>query len=140
MQTKEYSYGDGEKASAAAIHTASEDGTQTVGIGLRVLIRPDGRFWYAQGLEIDYGAQGDTPEEAKVHFEKGLSGTIRLHLQKYGNIEKLLKRVDNKTWREAILNQRNIEHFVQVSFRSIDPDNSVVFPYPMLEYYRSKAA
>jgi hypothetical protein len=142
MKTKgEYTYREGKKTSAAAVHVESDDGKgQAVGISLRVLIQPDGKFWYAQGLEIDYGAQGATPEAAREHFEKGLSGTITLHLQKHGHIEKLLKRVDNKTWKEAISNQVNIETFSQVSFHSIDAANADVFPYPMIEYYQSKAA
>lgn len=56
---------------------------------ITVVTVPDGRFWFTQGLEIDYGAQGDTAEEALEHFTKGLRMTIDLNLKKLGRINEL---------------------------------------------------
>lgn len=141
MKSTTYEYKKGKKALAAAIHATSDDGKhQAVGINLRVLILPDGKFWFAQGLEVDYGAQGDTIEQAKEHFEQGLAGTVRLHIQKHGHIEKLLRGASAESWKEARTNNANIERFMQVSFHDIiEDDNASLFPYPQVEYYRPRA-
>jgi hypothetical protein len=135
-------YHFGKKKSASVIHASTDDGRQqAVGINLRVLIVPDGKFWYAQGIEIDYGAQGTSVEDAKEHFEQGLSGTVRLHLQKHGHIEKLLRHTSGEALKEAREFSDKIERFVQVSFHDIDAESAKVFPYPEVEYYRlTKAA
>lgn len=65
---------------------------------LHVLIVPDGRFWFAQGLEIDYAVQGDSVADAKMQFEKGLSATIHHHIRIFGDIEKLLRVAPNEVW------------------------------------------
>ena len=58
---------------------------------VQVQVIPDGRFWWAEGISVDYGAQGDTVEDSLEHFQIGLNATVRLHLQKFGNTEKLLR-------------------------------------------------
>lgn len=136
MKTTNYQGGD-----ASVQHVEYDGGKHhAVGINLRVLIQPDGKFWYAQGLEVDYGAQGSTAEEAKTHFQKGLAGTIKLHLQKHGNIDKFLRRVGPAIWNDALANNAKVEDFSQISYHSIDAENSGVFPYQTVEYYRTKAA
>lgn len=88
-----------------AFHGKAEDGIHhMVGIGdLRVVICPDGDFWFAQGLEIDYAAQGKSFKDAKKQFGDGLSATIEQHLQIYGNIEKLLKVAPPEVWKDTLL-------------------------------------
>src|SRR5579863_5371997 len=58
---------------ATAIHAKHSDGNRhIVGIGnLRVIIVPDGKLWFAQGLEIDYAVQGNSVEDAKRQLEAG---------------------------------------------------------------------
>lgn len=51
---------------------------------MTALIVPDGRFYFAQGVEEDYGAQGDSVEEAKRHYLKGLEMTKELHMRYFG--------------------------------------------------------
>ena len=58
---------------------------------IRVVIVPDGSSWFAQGIDIDYAAQGATVEETKSNFEKGLKATIDQHLRVYGTIRGLLQ-------------------------------------------------
>lgn len=65
---------------------------------LRVLVMPCRDGWYAQGLEIDYGAQGSTPEEARAHFAVGFQDTMRLNLQRHGNVDRLLKSAPRHFW------------------------------------------
>ena len=72
-----------------------------VGIGdLRVMISKTETYWYAQGLEIDYAAQGRTLEEVQKHFGDGLHATITEHLAVHGTIEKLLEPAPPDVWKE----------------------------------------
>lgn len=88
-----------------AFHGEAIDGIHHLaGIGdLRVVIVPDGDFWFAQGLEIDYAAQGKSVKDAKRKFTTGLSATIEEHLCIYGNIEKLLRVSPTEVWKENLL-------------------------------------
>lgn len=87
-----------------AMHGVSEDGSvHFVGIGnLRVVIVPDGDFWFAQGLEIDYAAQGKSEEAAKHNFEYGLEATIEEHLKIHGTIGEFLKVAPPEIWKEFL--------------------------------------
>lgn len=49
----------------------------------------DGSFWYTQGREIDYGAQGDTAQESFDNFVEGLRMTLELNTKKYGSVDHL---------------------------------------------------
>lgn len=53
---------------------------------MKVLIVPDGQFFFAQGVEKDYAAQGNTVEEAKSNFTAGLEATKKLHLERFGEV------------------------------------------------------
>jgi hypothetical protein len=78
---------------AKALHLADQqDAHHLVKFrNLRVVIVPDGPAWFAQGIDLDYAAQGDTVEEAKGNFEKGLGATIDQHLKAYRTISGILK-------------------------------------------------
>ena len=90
---------------ANAVHIAKKakggGSTHAVGLGdLRVMILQDGDVWYAQGLEIDYLAQGSSQALAQKSFERGLELTVLEHLKLFGNIHKLLKPAQPETWKE----------------------------------------
>jgi hypothetical protein len=89
---------------AMAVHAAHKDGVHhLVGFGnIRVIIVPDGAAFFAQGLEIDYAAQGSTIDEVKKHFEIGLEATIQQHLKVYGNIKHLLQPAPPAIWQELV--------------------------------------
>jgi hypothetical protein len=53
---------------------------------MKVLIAPDGQFFFAQGVEMDYAAQGNTVDEAKANFAAGLEATKKLHLDHFGEV------------------------------------------------------
>ena len=75
--------------------------THLVGIGaLRVLIAKDGPSFVAQGLEIDYVAQGNSIQEVQTNFEDGLAATIAEHLKVYGGIQRVLKMAPADLWAE----------------------------------------
>jgi hypothetical protein len=85
---------------AEAVHLEYKDGVHhIVGLGnIRVLLMPDGDGWFAQGLEIDYAAQGDTKEDAKKEFEDGLESMVQEHLRVHGHISKLLTVAPPEVW------------------------------------------
>lgn len=87
-----------------AFHGVSSDGSHhIVGIGdLRVVIVPDGDFWFAQGLEIDYAVQGSSESEVKKNFENGLEATVEAHLRIHGTIEGLLQVAPPEVWKEFL--------------------------------------
>jgi len=58
-------------------------------LGLRVAVVQDEGSWFAQGLDVDYFAAGATLEEAERNFEEGLATTVKYHLQKFSNLDKL---------------------------------------------------
>jgi hypothetical protein len=73
-----------------------------VGIGdLRVVVQNGGRFWFAQGLDVNYIAQGDDLEDVKRTFVDGFQKTVEAHRRVYGNLENLLRRQGpSEKWRE----------------------------------------
>lgn len=74
-----------------------------VGLDLRVIIVREGDCdYYAQGLEIDYLAQGSTLDSVQKAFERGLKLTIEEHLKAYGTIKYLLQPAPAEVWRELL--------------------------------------
>ncbi len=103
-KTKKKTASKAHKATTTAFHGVSSDGSHhIVGIGdLRVVIIPDGDFWFAQGLEIDYAVQGSSEEDVKKNFEYGLEATVEAHLRIHGTIEGLLKVAPPEVWKEFL--------------------------------------
>lgn len=122
---------------ARAITVSTSDG-HVVGIGnLRVAIESDGKSWTAQGLEIDYIAQGDSLEDAKKQFEDGLSCTINQHLRVYGDIDRLLSPAPREVWKE-VLNPKAIRaRYSQISIHEAIKD---AFGFERLDYLVLTAA
>src|ERR1039458_5017423 len=91
MSTDKYKFGEG-KHGAKAVKTDLPDGKhQAVGIwNLHVLVMPEGKGWFAQAFEIDYGVQGNSPDEVKKRFEKGLAATIQHNVDIFGGIQDML--------------------------------------------------
>lgn len=55
--------------------------------GLRVLLYRDKHgFWYAQGLEADISARGDTVADAQSNFLMTLAVDARISEQKHGKV------------------------------------------------------
>lgn len=125
-------------ASAVAIHAQDNTGTHhVVGIGnLRVIIVPEGNFWFAQGLEIDYAAQGTSKADVKKEFEDGLMATVEQHLRMYGTIEKVLKVAPPEVWNDFLYDPNAIRNFYsQVSHHQIE-----ALPFTGIEYIERRAA
>ena len=121
-------------------HDAAEK-VHAVGIwDIRVFIVPDGKFWFAQGLEIDYAAQGASVDEAKRNFEDGLEATIDLHLRMHGNIEGLLKVAPSQMLYEALKDKDSIEVYEQVSVHDIGPQARFALRFEGISYLVAKEA
>jgi len=133
---------------AEAVHVEDKNNERhAVGIwDLHVLIVPDGRFWFPQGLEIDYAAQGDSVSDAKKQFSKGLTATIDLHLKIYGDIRKLLRVAPSEAWQE-LWTADNVQPkiYSQVSVHEVIPTNVLEaipdpLPFQTVKYAEVQAA
>ena len=93
------------RGDAEAVHLAVQStDLHVVGFGnLRVVIVPDGDSLFAQGLDIDYAAQGVDMAEVKANFARGLRATVNQHLQLYGNIKRLLKAASPEMCQDILL-------------------------------------
>ncbi len=123
-------------ATTAAVHGASSEGEHIVGIrNLHVSIVQDGSFWFAQGLEIDYVAQGDTIDDARTKFEDGLAATIHENLRIHGTIEPMLQVAPQEVWKELLLNQDAIaDRYSQVSVHQVPEIMRSVLPFQSIAY------
>lgn len=82
---------------------ASTEPEVVVGIGdLRVIVLNRDGFWFARGLDINYAAQGLTLEEAQRNFERGLEKAIDMHIQEFGNVDKLLSPPSPDVWKKLV--------------------------------------
>lgn len=126
-----------DSGTKAAHVTDAEHNLHGVGIWkLHVLIVPDGRFWFAQGFEIDYSVQGDTIEDAKDKFAKGLGASIHHHLTIFGSIDGLLQVVPNTVWRDLWkAKERAKLTYDCVSIHEIFPEQKAhLLPFEGIEY------
>jgi hypothetical protein len=123
------------KSGAVAIH--DKDGeNHLVGIGnLRVIVCEEDGIWFAQGLEVDYAADGNSLESVKRNFEHGLSATIGLHLQAFDSIDNLLVPAPAKTWKELTEVKKRFR-FSQVSVHEFEEDTEELqkLPYTGISY------
>jgi hypothetical protein len=82
-----------------AFHGQTQDGTNIVMIDkLRVALMRDGNAWVAQGLEIDYAAEGSSVDDAKDQFQIGLMLTLRENIRVFGHIKGVLRVVPQDVW------------------------------------------
>lgn len=96
---------------------------------LRVFILKDeSGGWFAQGMDIDYAAQGKTLKEVKSRFEAGLTATIHEHLQAYGGLSQFLRPAPPEAWTEYYdgLGGKRLS-YSQVSIHQLDGENKMPF-------------
>ncbi len=135
---------------AEAIHLQSGD-QHVVGVkSLSVLLCEDDGAWFAQSLEIDYAAAGQTVEEAKENFELGLDATIAEHLKLHGSIKELLKIAPQHAWDAfyaadpSSLKQKittiNFHNLENLNVENICADKVVSFPFKEIKFLEPLAA
>jgi hypothetical protein len=125
---------------AIAFQAKIKDGPSFVGIGnLRVVIMQDDDSWFAQGLEIDYVAQGKTIEDVKKHFENGLEATVDEHLRIFGSIENLLKVAPQEIWNEMFLGGTTNKRYrySQLTIHSFEESLKKSLPFDGIQYLKA---
>ena len=58
---------------------------------LRVVIVRDGDQWFAQGVDVDYAASGESIEDVKHRFALGLVKSMLVNLEQFGSLDSFLK-------------------------------------------------
>ena len=107
-----------------AVQASSDSGDHVVGIGnIRVLITRDGNFWFAQGVEIDCFAQGDTPEEAMKNFGLGFAVTVGMYLEHHESIGPMLKWAPMEVYKPLM--EGSQYRFTHVSLHEIAPEQQL---------------
>ncbi len=125
-----------------AIHV--KDGNyHVVGIGnLRVVLVQEGNAWFAQGLDIDYAAEGESLDTVKSAFEAGFCCTIHEHLRVYGKIDKFLNPAPAEVWKEMLYDGvADLNRYLQLSVHEIAESVVTYLPFKGIEYiHREKVA
>ena len=104
----------------------------TVGIlDLQVVLAKDGDGWVAQGIELDYAACGSSKDDVKDRFERGLRATIHVHLNRFGDIERLLTPTPTETWKRLLPAEGQMR-YSHVSHHQFFPP--VSFPFGKIVY------
>jgi len=100
------------------------------------LVVRDTRFWFAQGLEIDYAVQGDSVGDVKTKFANGLAATIHHHLTIFGSVEGLLKVVPNEICRDLWKTKMKARlNYDSVSIHEILPKiGANLLPFDNIQY------
>lgn len=104
---------------------------------LRVLISGDNnKGWFAQGIEIDYFACGDSLEAVQNNFAEGFALTLEEHLKRHGNIERFLRWAPY----DEIMNLLDSEKYVfaNVNKFHIKKDKDLFFPFDNLSFLKQE--
>lgn len=121
-----------------AFHGHADGGKHIVGIGnLRVVIMKDGDLWFAQGLEIDYAAQGTSVKDVKKQFGDGLYATLHEHLRVHGNIKGVLKIAPPEVWKETVYDAAaNLKSYSLLSEHKFFEDEKmqIHLPFQNIDY------
>lgn len=111
----------------------------------RVIVKEsNGGHWFAQGLEIDYAAEGTSPDDVKVRFERGLAATLSEHINRARPFERFWDPAPQEVWREVVtsvsvkrLRYSTVVHDIPQKLKDGLP-NGFVFPYDGIEYLREE--
>lgn len=124
-----------------ALHGSDNHGSHVVGMWeLHVVIVPDGDCWFAQGLEIDYAAEGDSLEDAKEKFQSGLAATVHEHLKVNGRIDGLLRVAPQEAWDLAFAASAKPHEFSQVSTHQIAEQSESIPPFRGIQFIQQQVA
>lgn len=104
-------------------------GQHTVSVGpMRVMVVPDGEYWFVQGLEVDYFAEGTSVDHALQMFVHGLELTIEEHIKMYGHVKKLTVSAPQHVWDEFYSNAQ------LGKLKEIAPERSAAIPAASLPF------
>lgn len=132
----EFSFSNGK-----AVHVQKGDNHTVVFDALRVVIVKDGDCWFAQSIDIDYFATGETLKEVQENFEIGLSATIADHLEAFGNIDRIMRTPQLEDWRPLVSDDHGAYDVSHVSIHNIKCAKQLdVLPFKNISFYQEKAA
>jgi len=120
-----------------ATHMQRDDCHAVAAHALRVMITRDGSGWFAQGLEIDYAAGGNSIEDVKGRFQRGLEATIHEHLKVFGSIEHLMKLAPSEEWQSYTKNKDNFRLDL-VTFTREQEDDTGYWPFANIAYIQQQ--
>ncbi len=103
---------------------------------LQVVVAPDDDAWIAQGIEIDYATAGSSPDDVRARFGQGLCTLIQAHLDRFGNIERMIESAPLSTWAEFVEKQGDQQQwqYSSVSIHDYLPPNLQYFPFGNIKY------
>ena len=103
-----------------------------VGIeNLHVILVQQGDGWVAQGIELDYAAGGESQDDVKARFERGLIRSIHLHLNEFGDLDRLNVPATGAVL-AGLLPAEGTMLFHSVSFHEYEPPEA--FPFREISY------
>jgi hypothetical protein len=83
----------------ASVHVAQDESGHSVVLkNLHVLISQEDGVWIAQGLEIDYVAEGGSLDEVLKAFDHGIQRTIEENMRRFTSIESMLEPAPFEIW------------------------------------------
>lgn len=131
----------GKRGSATVVHTVNpKTAVQKVAFGdLKVVIVKDDDGWFfAQGLDINYAAQGRTLAEVKKNFGEGLGKTIGLHIERFGTIKKLLRPAPPEAWEIThVPSARHLQYSCVKLYPFVPETAREQMPYTNIRYIES---
>ncbi len=127
-----------ENQPTSVLHVETEQEHAVLISSLRVVVVKDGSQWFAQGLELDYAAAGDSKEDVKSRFQDGLASTVQEHLKMYGSVERILKVAPQEAW-DLWLDQGDNYTFSQASLHFAE-QSEFAFPFSGIAYLESQEA
>jgi hypothetical protein len=119
--------------SPMAIHGSKGD-SHIVGFGnIKVIVCEDDGIWFAQGLDIDYAAEGTSLRNVQENFQTGLAATVRLHLQAFSTIENLLVPAPTEVWKELTNIGKHFK-FTQIKTYDFSDEMKSQMPYSGIDF------
>jgi len=122
--------------SGSAVHIRAGNRHAVAIASMRVIIVQDGlNTWFAQSLDIDYASNGSSIEDTQRNFETGLSSTIKAHLERFGNIDRIMKSPPLEDWIPLV--SRNGDEFEFSMSEAHDFNDKILvenLPYRSISY------
>ncbi len=117
-----------------ALQARTDNECHAVVLGaIRVLVSEQENEWFAQGIEVDYGAGGSSLEDVQGRFQRGLEATVHEHLRRFGTIDRLLKYAPQES--RKYLTPRKKFGFNMVTSIELSP-NMEGFPFGLLVFLK----
>jgi hypothetical protein len=126
---------DRDDSKAEAVHASNGNQHAIFLKSLRVIIVKDGDMYFAQSMDISYAASGDSLKNAQDNFERGLSATLKAHLEAFGNIDQIMQTPPAEEWANLLKCDHGAYELTTISQHTILGCQSFEsLPYTNIEY------